>query len=468
MQPTALNAGRGAFLQPKPGIPDLRPQAAPNPFAPIDVHAQIRALIGTMPPPLTPAQLQAQARGMLDPVVNQITQGVQQRAAYGMKQVGGYADSLANDLAASGPANVSRTFAPAEQATAAANAALADRLSGAGNAQADSLAARLAGINEPGATDPAVAATRQAGTGAGNALYAGGNASLDALIAGHAAADEYAGKLPALARLSGVQQGANVQGTANSDLATQLGSLVSQIPGIVQNLRSAQDTKASNWQSRNDSLYTSLSGQNTTRALAQAATATKDAKASLPSATLSAKYGYIVDSTGNAIPDATGHATLVPGFKWNADGKTTSKIAKAGSAPKVSTALSASNGYLTDTSGNPIERGGKTVPYSPYVKPTKPGADPTAKARTSAIASANTKALSIISGAAKSTKRVVQDPVTGVKTTKTVKSPVGSAAYYQAIHEAEAAIAPIVGPYMTPPEITQFVQRQANAYFGQK
>lgn len=373
----AIPAG-GFSIAPRPTYPSsllplggqsAKPTPKPvDPFAQVNVHQQIRSLIGTMPPPLTPAQVTARTAGMLDPVVAQITQAIQARAKAGMDTVGGYANSLADSLAQSGEQNVRNAYAPAEAGTAAANSALADRISGAGNTNSDALAARLASINEPGATDPAVAALRTAATGAGNASYAVGNASLEQMLAEHGAASAYANKLPDIARLTGIQQGENVQGTANSDLASQLGPIYAQVPTLVENMRNAQDTKQSNYQSRADSLYTTLTGQNTTRAVAKAGLA----KTSQPDATLSSRLGYLVDSTGRAIPNAKGEGQLLPGFKWNAAGTGTEKVAKASkpaAAPKVSTPLSAANKYLTDTSGQPVLQGGKKVPYTPYVKP---------------------------------------------------------------------------------------------------
>lgn len=349
---------------------------APDPLEPLtqaEQDAIVRRTVGTMPTVTTPQQQQTQAQGLLDPVVQRITAAINAQAKSGTQAVQGYTNQLASIFGNAGQ-GVTNAFAPAEAATAAANSALADRVTGIGNQNSDALASRLASINAPDAVDPAVAALRQAAVGAGNASYATGDASLEQMLAQHGNASAYAAKLPDIARLSGVQQVANVQGQAGKDLADQLSPIYAQIPSLVQNIRNADQQAQQDYSSKKVSLIQTLLGENSTRAIARAGFAGTATKASLPDATLSAKLGYLVDSTGAAIPNAKGETQILPGFKWNASGTATVKTTtpKTKTAPKVSTALSASNGYLTDTSGSPILRGGSTVPYKPYVPPKPP------------------------------------------------------------------------------------------------
>lgn len=288
------------------------------------IAATIKQIVGRLPAPLTNTQISTQAQGMLDPVVQRITSGIQAQGQNAANTIGGYTRQLSADLAASAPAGVNAAYNPAEQATAAANAALADRVTGAGTDASNALASRLASIN-----DPTVAATTgtvaQNATGAGNAAYATGNASLEQMLTNHATATDYANKLPGIVDLGGVQQAGQAQGALNKQLGDSLTQVESQLPGIVQALRSSSDTNATNRAQLASDLYQALTGQNITKATAKAGLTLDTAKAvagaaSAPDATLSKTYGYKVDQYGNAIPDANGNIQPLPGYKVGNNG----------------------------------------------------------------------------------------------------------------------------------------------------
>lgn len=104
------------------------------------------------------------------------------------------------------------------------------------------------------------------------------------------------------------------------------------------------------------------------KAAADRADATAEQKADAeklarPNASLSNANGYLTDGYGEAIPDANGNYRVLPGFQVNANRTGIEKIPSESSKPTVSTTLSAGNGYLTDTHGEPVLRGGKAIPY---------------------------------------------------------------------------------------------------------
>lgn len=231
----------------------------PAPQTPQQIQQQVNQYRTSLPAPLSNQQIQQQAQGMLDPVIQRITREINQRAAGQAKAVEGYTNRLARNL--SGIAGrVTQPYEQAQQQMAAADAALADRLSGGGGQAAQDLAARLASINAPAAVDPAVAQAQQAGAGAGNALYAGGNAALAELAANQAAAGAYGAKLPGIARLGGLQQAGLVRQQAASDLTSGLTDVEGQLPGIVQALRSMSEQRATNRATGAQTLLQNLTG----------------------------------------------------------------------------------------------------------------------------------------------------------------------------------------------------------------
>lgn len=551
--------------------PTVYPGGAPTATAALtgnELHDAVRHTVGRMPGALSPLEQAQQAvAAELDPLYKQLQTGYNSQAVAGAQAIQALTKQYADQLGLM-PAQINSIYGGAEQSTAASNAALADRLSGAGQQSSDDLAARLASIQQPGAVNPAVAGVAQQATGAGNALYGTGNASLDQLIQQAASAQGYAAKLPGIAKLTGLQQLGQFKSALTTAEGKDIAALQDKAPGLIQsafgtltsanNAQAARDqsarqfnaTQAGNrfdrrlkayefgvttrqtaaWRKAQNQLAGNKQGLaalaladkigknpdgslntegqaifqtlgipykpgtvignpptiktptlNTTASGTAGYEVGNDGKPILdttgntipytktgsgPSPSLSAKLGYVVDGNGNAIADKDGNVQILPGFQVNAAGTGVEKIPKpvkppAVKTPHLSSAASAKFGYEVDTTGQPILRGGKRVPY-----PKSGSGAGTAGAKTSAIKSANSTVLSIISKGARPLKTSTTDPVTGVKTAKVVRPRVGSSAYYQAIHEAEVAIAPLVSSYMTPVQITQFVQAKANAYFA--
>lgn len=175
------------------------------------------------------------------------------------------------------------------------------------------------------------------------------------------------------------------------------------------------------------------------------------AKAKQPNATLSAKYGYIVDSNGRPVLDANGKKILVAKTKNPAEGS-------------VSPSLSAQVGIAVDSHGNPILRNGKTIPW----KASKTAAG--TKASVTAQQKASPIAMRVLAAAAKpvKVKAASANPLlSGSKTTtKTVKPMIGSAAYNQAVNQAIVAVEPYLSPFYSHDEIVRFVQARANQIFA--
>lgn len=361
--------------------------------------------------PLTPAQIAQQAGSYVTNAIKpQLGSMANETAAATAGGVGQIRGGTANYASALEPiaGNVQAIGDKQADETTAETSALSDYLKGAGAATFGDVQNQLtaAGIGEPAAPN----------LGAG----AAGITSAVGLASARDASDEGANNatlaalLPGFANLTGQQAEDQFRATQQGNLNSQEQTLEAQIPGltsqIVQQLSQNETTKAGD------------------RASA-----------------LNDRNSAIGTFLGNAVDDNTqlqlGNLTL------------TGNEAKA-AAPVFRTA----NGGIYEVD--------PTTGQAVTVLAPSPKTSPTAKAQSSAVAKANSTALSIIKSAAKGAKVTQTDPLTGAKTSKVEKSPVGSAAYYQAIHEAEAAIEPIVGSYMTPDEITRFVQRQANTYFA--
>lgn len=301
---------------------------------------QINTRVKALPAPMNNTQIQSQAQGMLDPVVQRLTASTNAQTQSGLGAIKGYTDALAGYFQKNGPAQVNAAYAPAEAATAATNAALSDRLAGAGNDSSDALAARLQSINNPAAVDPAVAAVRQAGVGAGNATFATGNASLEQLIGNAAHEQEYVGKMPGIAREGGLQQVGQYEQSQGRALSDQVGTVQQQLPSIVQALRGQSDQRAQyraatrgDLTDQSDALATNrvnagtavnnfYTGQNTTREVANEGFAGKVAaaagteyaatvKASAPKLIHSGSDVYSLDPTTGKVSPVVTHPPKV-------------------------------------------------------------------------------------------------------------------------------------------------------------
>jgi hypothetical protein len=253
--------------RPPPGIPDLPPGRHPGgppgvpPVAPQQPYGgtSIEALLAGYPQPRSDADITAQAHGMLDPLVAQLAAQINARAAAGSEAIRGSTSQIAQDLGqyAGSAANI---FGQAQQSQAASDAALAAKLQGGGQEQAAGLSSRLAGIGN--GSDPAVAAAAaaaaQTGTGASNALYGKGSASLSDLISQGAQAQQYAAKLPGLAEQGGLQTLGQFQGQLGGELASGTQDILNQLPGIVQQFRTANDQRTADLADARTSLTTHL------------------------------------------------------------------------------------------------------------------------------------------------------------------------------------------------------------------
>lgn len=229
---------KGAFRPPTVRAPAVKPPKVTAPKQkPLDPYKVIDQAVGRLGTPQTDAQIQASAQGQLSPIIAALTAQLQRQQEAGGAAIQGYTNSLAQSLApfAQSAGNI---YSGAEQAQAALDAALAQRLSGGGSDQAQQLGARLASINAPGATNAAVEGATNTAAGAGNASYARGSASLADLIARGAAAQNYAAAQPGIARLSGLQQLGQLTSSLQGKYADQVGQLQAKIPDIVNNLQS--------------------------------------------------------------------------------------------------------------------------------------------------------------------------------------------------------------------------------------
>ena len=103
-------------------------------------------------------------------------------------------------------------------------------LAGQGGGLADELARKLGAAGQETAS---AGAARDIGAGAAGTSYAQGSATLGQLLAQGAAAKGYAAKLPGIAALGGLQSSKQLQAQSAASLAEQLGSVRSQVPGLI-------------------------------------------------------------------------------------------------------------------------------------------------------------------------------------------------------------------------------------------
>lgn len=263
--------GKGYYIRRKPQAASAG-LGALNPATPEGIDSIIGRFQGGLPAPLGDDQIGARARGLLDPVVQRITDQVNARAKAGSEAISGYTGSLAQALAAE-VGNVHTAYAPSEQATAAAQSALADRLSGAGTDQASQLAARLASIGSPEVTGAAASQVQANGAGSGNALYGTGIAALEQMLGNEASGKGYAEKLPGLVRLTGAQELSQLQQSAQHDIADKTSSILDQLPGLVSQMRQDNETRRTNRSSVGLDLWKYLTGRNDALAVGKQKTA---------------------------------------------------------------------------------------------------------------------------------------------------------------------------------------------------
>lgn len=320
----------------------VAPQTTATPagqYTPADIAAITGAYTAGLPKPSTAGQIQSQAQGEINPQLAQLQAAIAARAKSAMAAINGYTGSLATALAGE---NYGAPYQGAEQQQAAVDAALSQGLAGGGTGLASDLQSKLAQIGEPGVVGQATQAVAGQGAASGNTELASGSSALSNLIANATAATSYGQKLPGIAKLAGLQDVSQAQGQASSDLASGTATIEQQLPGILNDLRSQSDSRASSIETLSSSLYKFLTGQNTTVAGQQAAdkrsAATIAAENGRNTATIAAENSR----SQNEIAAANGRS---------AAGRA------AAQAPKFSASNSKTLGYLSDQYGNPWNGG---------------------------------------------------------------------------------------------------------------
>lgn len=154
----------------------------------------------------------------------------------------------------------------------------------------------------------------------------------------------------------------------------------------------------------------------------------------------------------------------------------TGQVNAATSATKAAATVANQNAnYYTDANGRRVPKGYVYNTKGQLVKqasPTSTASGPGSaryKAYHSALGSATTKANSILQKAIARTAVSKQQPVIvgGVQVgTQKVSSKQRIANYYGTIHSIEAAVTPLLSPYMGPNDITRWVQQMVNKVYG--
>lgn len=305
-------AGPGASSYAK--LVQLRKGSA-DPLAqtsPAAINSTVNRTYGS---PLSEPQITERATGELDPILQAAAAAITGQAGRASSAITLNSGQLAKDLAAE---DFGSHYDTAKQEQAAVDAALQESLDHAGGTGlAQDLSTRLGQIDDP-AVAALAGATASRGAAIGTTELARGSANLSNLIAEAAAAKTYGAKQPGIARLAGLQDVAGVQSKALDDLANSKTQILDQLPTIVNELRSSNDSLRGN----RAQLLATLLGQNITKATAQAglegattkavaSAAAADAKAARPDPSLSRAVGYQVDSNGKPIG---GKVTPLPGY----------------------------------------------------------------------------------------------------------------------------------------------------------
>jgi cell wall-associated NlpC family hydrolase len=187
-----------------------------------------------------PSPVMQQAQAEIDPIIAAITGAANRKAAAAEAAIKGYTDSYANQLAGM---DAGAPYSGAETQQAAVDASLRQALAGGGSDLASQLASRLSalqGSSGAGALGQEGAALASQGESAGNTRLASGSAALSALLGEHAAASSFSKKLPGLAKLSGLQGLKQAEGNAQQEIAQGTLQSESQLPSIVQQIRSSR------------------------------------------------------------------------------------------------------------------------------------------------------------------------------------------------------------------------------------
>jgi hypothetical protein len=290
-----------------------------------------------------------------------ILDAINQRLTSQQGAITNYSKDLAQMMGQYGPA-AEAAYGNAQTGQAAVDAALAQTLSGAGNAGQAELAGKLAKIDaDPGTAARINGAAAGATQGAASAAAGRGAASLSDLISRGAAAGDYGAKLPGVAGLYGLQATKSAQAQGTTDTANAVSQVEQQLPTIVNQIRTNRQQQSANETTRALAATQALGkapawaakilgvAPGTPSAAVRTATARATAAAGKVDATLSKAYGVQTNSQGEAITGKDGKPIPYPtGVKDPA-------------APKVDLVLSDRYGILVDAPAQPILRNGKPV-----------------------------------------------------------------------------------------------------------
>lgn len=367
------------------------PATAPDPFAPT-TDAQIAALVNKyvsgLPGAQTPAQITAGAQSQIQPQISALTAAITGQQKTADNAITGATQGLTNYLSG---IDYTAPTAGAEDRQAAIDSALQSSLSGDSGASAAQLAQNWQSIGEPTASDPAVAALNTQGTGLANAALANGSASLSNLNADQAANEAYGLKQPGIAKTAGIQQLGQAAATAQGNLATGTQQIESELPNILSGLQSASNTNQSNRGSLAEQIWETATGQNLTKATAEAGLIGDGAAAAAPQKFSSGGAEFSFDPTTGQITQLTSSSpvSVSPGTTlvdpstgqplYTAPPKTT--VPKPGAGTAATGGLSSSEWRsLVSSTTSKVTAAAKTkAPTQRYVTVTNPDGTKTSK-----------------------------------------------------------------------------------------
>src|SRR5215471_460262 len=272
--------------------------AASDPFAGVDFSA-----LAPTPSAVLLGQARATARASTLPIITQIQNAIARQRRAGIADINSATASAVKAVAPI-PGEINQDYNTALAQQGATDQFLANFVRGQGQtAQAD-LGKTLAAAGLPTPDTGSMAAL---GQGAGAAQAAAGSTELSRLTGERAREMAYTQRLPAWYRSMGAQNVGKVSRQYADDLATQIGQVSDQVPGLVQttyqNLLEREYNKAVARIGFQMDIGKTAVAASTQRAKAQAAAANPKINVGV-----SNKYndGYAYDINGHRIPDGQG------------------------------------------------------------------------------------------------------------------------------------------------------------------
>lgn len=362
----------------------------------------------------------AAARAQLNPLVSSATRLSNAQTEAGLGAISRASGSALADVNAAAAAT-KKAYDGAILGQAGVEDALANRLTATNSDAVASLAAKL---RAAGLGSTLVPNLQSDAVNAGGTSLARGSAGISSLLQQGAHAQEYLNQIPGEVDRMGIGYAAKYKQGQDQALASRVAALQGQVPGLAAKLYGA-DVSAYNSEQNREAAAARAS------AAASAKSAAADAKLNQPSVAMTHQIndGYLYNAKGERV---SAHAVFTPKTSGSGSGSGGGSVGTGfGSINAKQTQINQATTKVISAMRNALTM--QNI-YSDVPKLTKYGAK-------------------IIGPDGK--------PVTERKITGTTPKFL----YYEAIHQAEADAANLLGLPLGDPRLTNFVQKIANQYF---